>query len=159
MNHTPNYNLSQWEKSDKVLMDDFNADNAKIDAALHTLVGQVAGKAAQSALNNLSQTVAGHTSALAGKGNCQICCVTYTGTGEEVTQTLAFPDRPVLVFLMHGSNAFAPCVYGTGMSRTVGYSTDSSFPISWSGNSLSWTSSSMNIKHAGYLAVALCAKD
>ena len=23
-NHTPNYQLSQWEKSDKVLMEDFN---------------------------------------------------------------------------------------------------------------------------------------
>ena len=34
MNKTQNYNLNQWEKSDKVLMDDFNADNAKIDAAL-----------------------------------------------------------------------------------------------------------------------------
>ena len=34
MNKTPNYNLSQWAKSDRVLMDDFNADNAKIDAAL-----------------------------------------------------------------------------------------------------------------------------
>ena len=33
-NFTKNYSLSQWERSDKVLMDDFNADNAKIDAAL-----------------------------------------------------------------------------------------------------------------------------
>ena len=30
-NHTPNYSLSQWERSDKVQMDDFNADNARID--------------------------------------------------------------------------------------------------------------------------------
>ena len=33
-NFTKHYSLSQWERSDKVLMDDFNADNAKIDAAL-----------------------------------------------------------------------------------------------------------------------------
>ena len=33
-NYTSNYRLNQWERSDKVLMDDFNADNAKIDAAL-----------------------------------------------------------------------------------------------------------------------------
>ena len=33
-NHTPNFNLSQWEAGDKVLRTDFNADNAKIDAAL-----------------------------------------------------------------------------------------------------------------------------
>ena len=33
-NQTPNYQLNQWERSDKVQMEDFNADNAKIDAAL-----------------------------------------------------------------------------------------------------------------------------
>ena len=34
MNHTTNYQLSQWEASDRILMSDFNSDNAKIDAAL-----------------------------------------------------------------------------------------------------------------------------
>ena len=33
-NHTPNFNLCQWEADDKVLRSDFNADNQKIDAAL-----------------------------------------------------------------------------------------------------------------------------
>lgn len=34
MNKTANYQLNQWVKSDRVLMDDFNADNEKIDAAI-----------------------------------------------------------------------------------------------------------------------------
>ena len=34
MTKTTNYQLNQWAKSDRVMMDDFNADNAKIDAAL-----------------------------------------------------------------------------------------------------------------------------
>ena len=34
MNHTPNYQLNQWEADDRVQRVDFNADNAKIDAAL-----------------------------------------------------------------------------------------------------------------------------
>ena len=34
MNYTENYQLNQWEQSDRVLMEDFNADNAKLDAAL-----------------------------------------------------------------------------------------------------------------------------
>ena len=55
-NHTPNYQLSQWERDDRVLMDDFNADNAKIDAALGTLAGQVSGKADASALAAVSQS-------------------------------------------------------------------------------------------------------
>ena len=33
-NQTPNYALNQWERDDRILMDDFNADNAKIDAAI-----------------------------------------------------------------------------------------------------------------------------
>lgn len=36
-NQTPNYALSQWEAGDQVLRADFNADNAKIDAALAEL--------------------------------------------------------------------------------------------------------------------------
>lgn len=31
--YTTNYKLNQWVRSDRVLMEDFNADNAKIDAA------------------------------------------------------------------------------------------------------------------------------
>ena len=42
--YTEHFQLSQWEKADKVLMEDFNADNVKIDAAL-------AGKADASALS------------------------------------------------------------------------------------------------------------
>ena len=34
MTKTTNYQLNQWEKSDRIMMDDFNADNEKIDAAL-----------------------------------------------------------------------------------------------------------------------------
>ena len=34
MNQTPNYQLNQWDKSDRIMMEDFNADNAKLDAAL-----------------------------------------------------------------------------------------------------------------------------
>ena len=45
-NYTRNYNLCQWEAEDKVLRTEFNADNAKIDAAL-------AGKASVSSLNSL----------------------------------------------------------------------------------------------------------
>ena len=34
MTKTTNYQLNQWAKTDRIMMDDFNADNAKIDAAL-----------------------------------------------------------------------------------------------------------------------------
>ena len=34
MEQTANYGLNLWEKADRIMMEDFNADNAKIDAAL-----------------------------------------------------------------------------------------------------------------------------
>ena len=34
MKKTQNYQLSQWDGDDRILREDFNADNAKIDAAL-----------------------------------------------------------------------------------------------------------------------------
>jgi hypothetical protein len=37
MEHTANFGLTQWEKTDRIQMEDFNADNAKIDAALQAL--------------------------------------------------------------------------------------------------------------------------
>lgn len=40
MNYTSNYQLSQWDKSDRILMEDFNADNAKVDTALAELSGR-----------------------------------------------------------------------------------------------------------------------
>ena len=54
MNHTTNYQLSQWAKSDQVKMEDFNADNAKIDAALKAVADS---KAAIAALNALAARV------------------------------------------------------------------------------------------------------
>ena len=34
MKQTQNYQLNQWEKTDRIQMEDFNGDNAKIEAAL-----------------------------------------------------------------------------------------------------------------------------
>ena len=87
-NHTTNYNLNQWEATDKVLRTDFNADNAKIDAALAGLAG----------------TVAEHTASLAAKGNLTVQMLSYTGNGgygESSPTVINFPKRPVF-FLAFG---------------------------------------------------------
>ncbi|MBM6682122.1 hypothetical protein H6B31_16020, partial [Pseudoflavonifractor capillosus] len=44
-NYTEHYELNQWEPTDAVQRVDFNADNAKLDAALNALSDQVAKKA------------------------------------------------------------------------------------------------------------------
>ena len=54
MTDTQHYQLNQWAADDQVLRTDFNADNAKIDAALGAVKGC----------------------------NCRLYVETYTGTGE-----------------------------------------------------------------------------
>lgn len=51
MTETTNYKLTQWAKDDRILMEDFNDDNAKIDAALKAQESAIATKAATAALN------------------------------------------------------------------------------------------------------------
>ena len=49
MQHTTSHELSQWAETDRILREDFNSDNAKIEAAL-----------------------ADHAAALSRLGNCKI---------------------------------------------------------------------------------------
>ena len=58
-NYTNNYQLCQWKETDKVLRTEFNADNAKIDAALGSLASSVSGKASSSTVSSLQSTVNG----------------------------------------------------------------------------------------------------
>ena len=124
-NHTPNYALNQWERDDRILMDDFNADNAKIDAAIKAEVdARAAGDAAlRTALN--------------AKGNCQIWVTTYKGTGQygkDNPSSITFPRMPSVVFVISDFTlAFYP---GQVQARaTTGFLT-----VSWSGTTVSWYS-------------------
>ena len=100
-NQTENYDLNQWLSTDQVLRTDFNADNAKLDAALagkaeaetvSALQMAVAAKAEQTALDALEAQVAG-MGIPAAEG-------TYTGNGgNQCTVTVGF--RPTLVILFN----------------------------------------------------------
>ena len=77
MQHTTNYNLNQWEATDRVTRADFNADNAKVDAAIAAVAAAAAGSA-------------------------HIACGTYTGDGRygpnnKCTITPGFKPRLLLV--------------------------------------------------------------
>lgn len=92
-NHTPNYQLNQWEAKDKVLRTDFNADNAKIEIAM-------------SRLSERASALEGRTSNLEGGAytilNPQVCFGAYTGSGtEKKTITLGF--RPKLVLALRST--------------------------------------------------------
>lgn len=57
MLQTEHYQLSQWDFEDQIVMADFNNDNTKIDAALHGLAEETAGKADSGTVNTLSAAV------------------------------------------------------------------------------------------------------
>ena len=165
---TTNYQLSQWEASDKVLRTDFNADNAKIDAAIKALENKADMKANQLALtneitarangdSNLNTRVNAVNTALAKKGNCEIYYMSYVGDGQD-TKTLTFPKKPLAVFIM-GDNCFCRHIPGAPYmicSAAASYGVAS--PARWSGNSLTWNTSSDpsgNAKNTAYYVVAL----
>ena len=110
-NQTPNYGLSQWKRTDQVRMEDFNADNAKIDAAIQAVDRRVEGKADVSAVDRLNQTVSQQVGALAGKGNCHISTISYVGNGrleQNAPCSISFPKQPKLdlVFTSKGTPLF-----------------------------------------------------
>ena len=51
MTQTPHYHLSQWAKADRIEMEDFNGDNAKLDAALEAHDAAIAARATTAALD------------------------------------------------------------------------------------------------------------
>ena len=139
MTYTQNYQLPQWVKSDRILMDDFNDANTKIDAALKSHDDSLAGL--ETAL----------TGGLAAKGNCQIYLASYTGTGtygETSPNTLTFPAAPVLVMVIGGG---APVVGGNSQGTAFAIRNGTLFvtgigssircwPAIWSadGKTMSW---------------------
>ena len=176
-NHTEHYQLCQWLSTDQVRRTDFNADNAKLatalaglasgkaDAsALTSLSATVAQKADASALNALqntvtalSSTVAGHTTQLQVKGNCQIYQTTYNGSGQigsAARISFTFSAAPILVFVLKTGNV-EPQLLMNGLTKGYG-----DLVVSWSGKTVSWYSPSsavnqMNERGVTYRVYAL----
>ena len=164
-NYTTNYQLNQWEPTDAVQRVEFNADNAKVDAALKSLSDQVVQKASQSALNTVisavnqkadAATVSSLSSqlsteisqrqvadnslqaALTLKGNCQIYYTSYVGDGVSTSRTLTFPGKPLFV-VVHVGAVILRGIYGAGwvLSHDTGQFGEI-YPATWTGNSLTW---------------------
>ena len=156
MNHTTNYQLSQWEATDKVQRTDFNSDNAKIDAAI---------KAQADALSAETAARTALAAQVAKKGNCQIYYKTYAGDGE-TSMTHTFPGKPLFV-------AFGP-VNGTfynsivhGMQRFASYDGrySTACGAAWTDNSVTVSGNTGDIgymcngKDIPYVMVALLVMD
>ena len=121
---TANYQLSQWDAEDRILREDFNADNAKIDAAL------AAQAEAQSAL----------ASQIANCGNCKVTYSTYTGTGtcgSSSPNKLSFDTKPFMIFIIDADGTCVIMHCNSTFTRKDG----SPIYITWSGNTVSWYNS------------------
>ena len=125
-NHTANYELCQWEPTDQVQRTDFNADNAKIDAALSALEsGKVSTASLNSAINRISAlelNCATKTELSALESQVQdnastiqqlttdltkITFGTYTGNGNSSrTISLGFTPKAVLLFCSTGATYY-----------------------------------------------------
>ena len=159
---TTNYKLSQRVKTDKVLMDDFNADNAKIDAAIKAVDAKADGLSSSKAEKT---DVPALQTAVSGKGNCRVEVVTYTGDGSN-TKSIRFSAKPMF-FIVTGRNTLilggggsgdkANCVYDVD-----GRSTNNEVNASWSGSTLTLSGdvrATPNQNGYNYLAAAFFAMD
>lgn len=142
MEQTTNYGLSQWAQTDRIQMEDFNSDNAKIDAAL---------KASADA-------VASHTAAIAKLGNCAVYYETYKGNGE-LSMTRTFPGKPMLIAI--GSSGGYQITACRGMNAATPHHSNGmvSATLTWGNNSITWSadsvSTAMNSGTSTYGLVAL----
>ena len=154
MNKTANFQLTQWEKTDRILMEEFNSDNEKIDTAL----------------KSNADGVAALQTALASCGNCQIGIFTYTGTGtrgEEYPTVITFPKMPT-VFFVRGRGTFFAAQGSASEGSLIVYDSGSAqiqdALLSWSGNQLSIVSSNnakyqLNTDNSLYWVLALYQMD
>ena len=164
-NYTPNYRLNQWARPDKVLMEDFNADNAKIDGAIKAQAdGLAAEVSARTAL----------AAQMAKKGNCRIELRSYTGTGKTgdgVSVSISFSAKPVIFFVI-GPRCLLVADCASGYNTFIGYISNgiygSSFngggvEITWSGNTAALTIPEnlpdLNVNHYTYKVIAFFALD
>ena len=132
LNQTANYGLSQWEATDRILMENFNSDNSKIDAALE---------------------------ALSSTRNCRVYTTSYTGTGTG-KNSFTFPAKPLAVMVM-GSGIWLCVLQGQAIGQSRNGRTSSDYvDVTWSGNSVTWTVENdtalqCNSKGTKYTLVAL----
>ena len=168
MQHTQNYQLSRWAKDDRIMMEDFNADNEKIDAALKAANDRIDTKADAAALSEETGARTAADSSFAGQlaelaanlgvhgHNCRIAWGSYTGTGTTGAaspNTLQFDFYPVLVLVAPvkpSGSTQNPSIFLRGRDKASSQpegGNDYQLTAAWTDNALSWYSTNT---YAGY---------
>ena len=94
MNYTTNYHLPQWVETDRIMMEDFNQMCSDIDEGIKT--AQDTADTAESKAD-AAQTTANSVADAYTPGNQPYVVGSYTGTGADMTITLGF--RPKFLIL------------------------------------------------------------
>ena len=119
-NQTPNYALNQWERDDRVLMEDFNADNAKIDAALAAQAG----------------VLAAHSEMLSKLSNCRVHLTSYTGNGIcdlAHSPRVPLPAVPKILLVLNNYNMLLHVPETGNYSTILSQSNGCFMGVSWDG--------------------------
>ena len=139
MEHTSNYNLSQWAGEDRILREDFNADNAKIEAAI---LG------------------ANEAAAAATASGLKIIYGSFSGDGTTGFRTYDMGVKPKIL-IARTDNSIGGSVYQTGIIITeiMSLSFDSSGGASMNGPGVTagLTETGFKIKNSNAPAVGLNA--
>ena len=114
MTKTENFALNQWDAVDPIRREDFNADNAALDAALNAIKN-----AAEEDVRSLGETVAALADTVEGR---KIAVGTYAGN--DGTQTINVGFTPKVVWVCN-QRINVPDGYLCGMAITGGNSTNS----------------------------------
>ncbi len=131
---TPNYGLNQWSPEDQFLREEFNADNARTDAALAALAASIGEKAAKADLTALS-------AAVNVRGNCRIAAGSYTGSGNYGSgsrTSITFPFAPLLVVIQSNSGPYVVMTANNPEAYAHFGNFFARWSVSWSGASVSW---------------------
>ena len=127
MTKTTNYQLPEWEKTDRIQMKDFNDMTATLDAALKANADAAAAASAAVALC----------------GNCKIYCTSYTGNYDVQSTTMTFPHKPIAVMVCGRSGKSMFAWRGQSSTPLLG-SSSSSVTVSWADRSVTWANGDIN---------------
>ena len=157
---TPNYRLTRWKGTDRILVEEFNDNGDKIDTAIKGSAGAIATEvsARESGDPPLRTT-------LAKCGNCQIFVGTYTGDGA-AARTLTFSGKPLYLLVTtaegHRKNRSLSMIRGTTTTYADITDTNSVTVVSWADTSVTFETPNpaygVNIGQTAYVYMALLEK-
>ena len=128
-NHTQHFALNRWDLNDQIIMDDFNDDNAKIDAALHNNAAT---------LSALQTTLSTHGTLT------RFAFGSYAGTGsygENNPNSLHFDFYPIFIVIMcraaQGRDQ-QPCFLMRGETEANSTAVAETNHVTWADDGVSW---------------------